>query len=321
MSSSGITNYTVTETDILTDAFEDAAIYGAGEPLGAEDVVLARRKLNLIVKQWTGQIDFAPGLKMWTRRRAYLFLQKAQIQYSMGPTGDNIAEGSYVTSTLASAAILGAGTITLAATAASLGFVNGMIIGILLSTGYIQWTTINGVPAGAVVTLAAVTTAAASSGARVFAYTSKPRRPYDIATAVLRDTRGNDVPMDSSVLLEDYEALPTKSVEGTPCGIYFEAQRTNAQLYLDCAPIDRTQVIRMAYRSYVEDSTALTDDIDFPSEWYRALAAQLAIDLCPAFRRAVTPEMKLKRDEALQIAQNAHPATSNASFETCPDQY
>jgi hypothetical protein len=318
MASSGITSYSVTETDILTDAYENAAIYGSGETIGAEDVVLARRKLNLIVKQWTAQIDFAPGLKMWCRRRAYLFLQKSQIQYSMGPTGDNIAEGSYFTSTTTVNAALGAGTVTLASVT---GLATGMYIGILLSTGSIQWTTINGTPVGLVVTLTATLTASAASGSRVFAYTTKARRPFDLATAVLRDTTGNDVEMQSNLLLEAYEAIPTKSVEGTPTAIYMEAQRTNVQLYLDCAPADRTQVIRLVYRSYVEDSTALTDDIDFPAEWYRPLSAQLAIDLCPAFRRAVTPEMKLMRDEALKIAQNAYPATTTAGYEPDPDCY
>jgi hypothetical protein len=318
MATSGITTYSVTENDIITDAYENAAIYGAGEVLGAEDVVLARRKLNLIFKQWTGQIDFAPGLKMWTRRRAYLFLQKSQIQYAMGPSGDNIAEGSYVTSTTTVNAALGAGAVTLASVS---GFTTGMFIGVLLSTGAIQWTTINGAPVGSVVTLSATLTASALSGSRVFAYATKARRPYDIATAVLRDTHGNDAPMDPTLLLEDYEAIATKSVEGTPCEIYFEAQRTNAQLYLNCAPIDRTQVIRLVYRSYVEDTTAITDDVDFPSEWYRPLSAQLAIDLCPAFRRPVTQEMKLMRDESLRIAQNAHPSNSTASYQSEPDEY
>jgi len=317
MATSGTTSYSVSEIDILTDAFEDAGIYGAGETLGPEDVSLARRKLNLIVKQWVSQIDFAPGLKMWARRRVYLFLQKNQIQYALGPTGDHASE-SYVTTTTTATASLGGSTLTLASVS---GLSSGMFIGVVLSTGFIQWTTISGSPVGSVVTLAATLTASVLSGARVFSYTSKPRRPYDIATAVLRDTSGNDNPMDPNLILEDYESIASKSNPGTPYYLYFEAQRTNAQIYLDCSPSDVTQVIRMVYRSYVEDSTATTDDIDFPSEWYRPLAAQLAIDLCPAFRKPVTQEMKLKRDEALQIAQNAHPATSTAQYEPDPDCY
>ena len=318
MATSGITSFSVTELDIITDAYENAGIYGVGETLGAEDVALARRKLNLIFKQWVGQIDFAPGLKMWCRRRAYLFLQDAQIQYAMGPTGDHIAEGSYVTTTLTANATLGAGTITVASIT---GLATTMFIGIKLDTGVIQWTTINGAPSGSTVTLTATLAAAASSGARVFAYTSKARRPFEIASASLRSTSGSDAPIDTTTLLEEYEAISSKSSEGTPSAIYFEAQRTNAQLYLDCAPSDLTDVIRMVYLSYVEDSTAITDDIDFPAEWYRPLSAQLGMDLCPAFQRPVSQELKLMRDESLKVAQNAHPATTTASFETDPDCY
>lgn len=318
MATSGTTSFSVTENDIITDAYENAAIYGAGDTLGAEDVALARRKLNLIVKQWTSQIDFAPGLKMWCRRRAYLFLQQNQTQYSMGPTGDNIAEGSYTTTTLSAAASQGAGSITVTSIT---GLSTAMYIGVLLSTGAIQWTTINGAPSGSTVTLTATLTAAAASGARVFAYSSKARRPFDLVTAVRRDTSGIDTPVNTSSLIEDYEAIAEKSGTGTPSSIYFEAQRTNAQIYLDCAPTDMTDVIRIVYRSYVEDSTSTTDDIDFPAEWYRPLSAQLSMDLCPAFKRPVSPELKLMRDESLLIAQNAHPATTTAYFDNSPDEY
>lgn len=318
MATSGTTSFSVTELDIITDAYENAGIYGSGETLGAEDVALARRKLNMIVKQLTGQIDYAPGLKMWCRRRAYLFLQDGQIQYSMGPTGDNIADGSYVTTTLTASASLGASTVTVASIT---GLATAMYVGIILSTGAIQWTTINGAPSGSTVTLTATLTAAADSGARLFAYTSKARRPFEITTAVRRDTSGNDTEIDTTTLLEEYEAISSKSAEGTPGAIYFEAQRTNAQIYLDCAPSDLTDVIRMVYLSYVEDSTAITDDIDFPAEWYRPLSAQLAIDLCPAFQRPVTQDMRVARDEAMRIAQNAHPATTTASFDSAGDCY
>lgn len=318
MATSGTTTYSVTETDIITTAYEDAAIYGAGRTISANDYTLARRKLNMIAKQWVAQIDFAPGLKMWTRRTGWLFLQKNQIEYDLGPTGDECAADNYVSTTLSANASNGASTVTLTSVT---GISNTMRIGILLDSGSIHWTTVNGAPVGSVVTLSAVLTGAASSGNVVFSYASKVQRPFELVTAVMRDFDGNDTPMDPQLSLEEYEAIPAKSGLGTPASIYFEAKRTNAVAYLDCSPEDLTSVIRLKFLSYVEDSTDVSDDIDFPAEWYRPLAAQLAIDLCPAFRKPVTAELKGLRDESLQIAQNAYPKTSEASYQPDPDCY
>jgi hypothetical protein len=176
MASSGVVTFTVNESDIITDAMEDIGALGVGESLEADQVATCRRKLNMIAKQWSGNADYAPGFRMWTRRRATVFLQKDQVAYALGPSGDNASE-SYVTSTLATGAALGAGTITLASAA---GISDTMYIGVLLNTGFFQWTTVNGAPAGAVVTLTNVLTAAAAAGARVFAYTTKMRRPLKI---------------------------------------------------------------------------------------------------------------------------------------------
>lgn len=319
MSTSGTTSFSVTELDIITDALQNIGVIGAAEQtVEPEDYVVARRKLNFLIKQWTSNIDFAPGLKMWTRRRGFLFTQANQVVYNLGPTGDECAAESYVTSTLAVAASGGAGTITLAS---ATGFVSAMRIGILLTSGAFQWTTINGAPAGAVVTLTAVLTSAAAIGARVFAYTTKIQRPFEIETGSIRDTSGSDNPIRVSMLLEEYEAVPSKTGTGTPSEAYFEAKRTNATLSLNSQPTNLTEVVRLVYRSYVEDMSATTNDVDFPAEWFRALSAQLSIDLCVPFSRPLTNELKMVRDESLAMAKNAYPERSLVEYQNEPDAY
>jgi hypothetical protein len=317
MPSSGVTSFSVTETEIIQDAFETAGIADPQAGIDPADYATARRKLNMLVKQWASQIDFAPGLKMWTRRRGYLFLQQNQVEYSVGPSGDHATE-SYVSTTLAANAANGASTVTVSS---ATGLSSGMYIAVKLSTGALHWTTINGAPAGAVVTLTAVLTASALSGARVFAYTTKVRRPFELETVSLRDTDSQDTPMDGAMTLPEYEAIASKTSEGTPSRVYFEAQRTNAKVFLDCAPSDATNVIRLGYLSYVEDFTQTTDTVDFPAEWYRALSAQLALDLCPAFQRPITPDMKILRDEALSMARRAYPLNVVSEYQSDPDDY
>lgn len=318
MATSGTTTFSVNVQTVIEDALQNIGVLGVGGSLKAEDSDLAMRKMNLLVKQWVGQADFAPGLKLWTRRRGYLFLQNGQSVYDIGPSGDAAADESYVSTTLAAAASGGAFGLTLASAA---GIASGDNIGVLLSSGDIDWTTVSGAPSGATVALTAALASGAALGARVFTYTNSMRKPFEAVSAVRRDVDGNDEPMDPWMSGEEYEVIGNKSSEGNPSRLYLEARRAVSRVFLDCAPSDVTDVIRMVYLSYIEDFGALDEDVDLPAEWFRPLSAQLSIDLCPAYAKAVTPELKLMRDESLAIARNAYPQKSTAAFCSEPDDY
>lgn len=317
MSTSGTVTFGVTEQDIIADALESINYKDPGETVSADDLVVARRKLNMIVKQWTSQLDFAPGLKMWTRRTAYLFLQKAQVQYSIGPSGDNATE-SYTRTTLSAAAATSASTITVASVT---GITDTYYLGILLDSGSIQWTTVSGAPSGTTVTLAVALTGAASSGSSVFCYQTKTRRPFKLLTGSRRDTSGLDAPVDVEMTLAEYESIYSKTAEGSPSRLYFEAQRTNAVVYLECAPENRSDVLRLPYLSYVEDFSAEANDADFPAEWARPLCLQLGMDLCLPFSRPIPQALPGLLTEALAMARKAYAEEIVLSYESDPDTY
>jgi hypothetical protein len=317
MATSGTVTYSVTELDIITDALENCGVYASNETIRSEDVDLCRRKLNLIYKQWNSQTDFAPGLKMWTRRRATMFLQKDQSIYSLGPSGDNATE-SYVETSLTANAANGASTLTVASVT---GMTSGDFVGVKLNTGAIFWTTINGAPSFPTVTLTAVTTGAAASGNPVFTYTTKMRRPFEILSAQIKDSDDVHSLVNTKMMLGEYESIGVRSTEGTPQNLYFEAQRTNAKIYLDVEPDNTSSVLTMVYTSYIEDTTATTDQVDFPAEWFKPLSWQLTIDICPSYTKQVTPEMKMARDESMRIAQRAYPQENHEFFMTDPDDY
>jgi hypothetical protein len=318
MATSGTVTYSVTELDIITDALQNAGVYAAAETVLSEDVDLCRRKLNLIYKQWNSQTDFAPGLKMWTRRRATMFLQKDQGIYSLGPSGDNTTE-SYVETALTATAVNGAATLTVASVT---GMTTGDYVGVKLDSGSIFWTTINGAPSFPTITLTTVTSGGdAASGQPVFTYTTKMRRPFEILSAQIKNSDDVYAFIDPKVLLEEYESISVRNSQGTPTALYFEAQRTNAKVYLDIQPDDTSSVMSLVYNSYIEDTTVTTDTVDFPAEWFKPLAWQLTLDIAPSYMKPVTPEMKGARDEALRIAQRAYPEVTHAFFMTEPDAY
>jgi hypothetical protein len=316
MATSGTVTYSVTEADIIKDALIEIGYLDPTETPTADDIVTARRKLNLIVKQWTSQLDFAPGLKMWTRRTGYLFLQEDQTKYSLGPSGDHATE-TYVQTTLSTDEAIGSTSLSLTSTTGMSASDN---IGIVLDDGSIHWTTISGAP-GAPTTIATGLASAATSGNVVFAYTTKMRRPFELLSGVLRDADGNDSPIDVNLSLQEYEAIYSKGSEGSPSRLYFEAQRTNAVAYIDCAPEDVTKVIRLPYLSYIEDFSAQANDADFPIEWARPLCLQLANDCCRPFGREPKQSLKLDLQEALTMARKAYPETAVLEYQSEPDEY
>jgi hypothetical protein len=317
VSTSGVVTYSVNEADIIKDALIEIGYLDPTETPSADDITTARRKLNLLVKQWVSQIDFAPGLKMWTRRTGYVFLQSGQSRYTLGPSGDNATE-TYASTTLSASAAASDSTVTVTS---ATGIATTYYIGVELDSGSIQWTTVNGAPVGSTVTLTDVLTGAASSGNRVFCYQTKVRRPFDLLTGSLRDTDGSDAPIDVGMTLAEYESIPSKGTDGSPSRLYFEAQRTNAVVYLDCEPDDVTKVIRLVYLSYIEDFSAQTDDADFPAEWSRPLCLQLANDCCRPFGRNPPPTLKQDLMEALAMARKAYPDITVLSYQSEPDEY
>ena len=184
MSTSGSVNFSQNRDQIITRALNILDIVGIGRTPSATQISHAADVLNMLIKSWQGQTDFARGLKVWARKRGYLFLQTGQHEYTL--PGDHWTN-SYVTTTTTAAAISGASTIDIAS---ATGMTASDYLGVELSTGALQWTTISGAPS-TTLTLAASLTANVASGARVFAYTTRATRPLSLLAAVRRDVRGN----------------------------------------------------------------------------------------------------------------------------------
>lgn len=310
MATSGDDTFSVSRDDIINAAYEGIGMKGIGRVLSAEDIEKAALRLNLIVKQWMGTADFAPGLKMWSRKTGYLFLQDGTYEYTLGPSGSH-ATSSYVSTTLSAALAIAA---TAATVASITGISSGDNIGLEMSNGSLHWTTVNGAPSGSTVTLTTGPTVACDSGAKVYAYTSKVRRPLEILTMVRRNNDGIDDPM-YQMLRETYELIADKDATGTPTQYLYESTLTNGTLYLDTAPDDVTDVLRFIFLRPIEDFDASTDTPDFPQQWYRPLVNQLGMDLGPGFGKDISA-VKLLRDESLSIAQNWDAETTNVFFQS-----
>lgn len=313
MTTSGTYSFTVTRDDIIREAMLNIGKLGEAEVPTAQETTDCARKLNMLVKQWMGKADFAPGLKMWTRRHGDLFLSNATGQYNLGPTGDNWTNQSYQRQTTATAAA--------AATSiqAPISNVNASdYIGIVLDSGALFWTTVSGAPSGSTITLSAGLPSQASSGAFVFNYTTKAQIPIEIETVVLRYNNGNDVPL-GIMTVQEYDALPLKSSTtyvGDPNAIYYEPQLSNGVLYTDVgAAADVTKRLHMTWLEPIQDFNNPTDNPEFPQEWFLPLSGGLSKQIAPMFRAVWDQLMEENYKESLSIARALYAETSSLHFE------
>ena len=304
---------TVTRDDIIKYGMRKIGVLKRGQTLGAEDIADAAFALNLIIKQLQDKSDGSPSVKMWLRKRLVLFLQNDQYEYHVGSSADDhcAAEDDLLETTISSAESSGASTLTLASVS---GAATAYYIGLYQDNGVIHWTTINGVPSGNVVTLAAVTTFDAASGNKVYVYSTKVEPPLYLLTRYYRNENGDDWPL-GDMTLEEYDLIPDKDEQGTPGSFYYEKQRTEGVFYLDTAAEDARDTIRMTVHYPAQDMDNASDNFDFSDVWLRPLGYLLGLDLAPEYDIEIDQGLMALAMDAAKIARDTDPEETDAIFE------
>jgi hypothetical protein len=335
-------SFSMTITDAVREAMLNIGALGESEVPTAQEFTDCQRKANMLVKQWMGKQDFAPGLKMWTRQRGDLFISSTQGVYQLGPTGDNWAGGcaalpnqNYGADQLI--AVTNSGSAVLSVGVGSTGnYTVGDFIVVQVSTGDIFSSTIASFSTGAgTVTMSAVLPAGvtAATGANIWNFTIKGQRPLAILTAVLRDSNSNDIPLNV-MTLEDYEYLPTKAMPtylGDPTAWYYESQIGSDQytpiisgggrFYTDVGGAqDVTKHIHCVYLRPIMDLVNPGDNFEFPQQWYRPICWGLSKEICAMFDAEWTKDMEDSLMESLGMARQADPETTSLYFNPFDDQ-
>lgn len=311
MATSNSFNFSATASDVITEAMETAGIIAAGETITSADQTSCLRTLNMMVKQWSGNFDFAPGLKAFSRKVGYVFLQKNQGSYTLGPSGDN-ATLSYVSTTMR---VAGSGTDTTLEITSSTGMTAADIIGIELDSGTIQWTTISSVTDGDTIVIpASGLTSAVAAGNRIFSYTTKLIRPLYIENCELRDTSTVDTLM-YPMTADQYARISNKTSASLPSQFRYDNTLINGTLYLDVEPSDVTYVIRITFMAPAEDYDAAANDIAYPQEWYLPLALGLAKLITPKFEQKWGDTNESNLQSALAMARASYGETTDLYFQ------
>lgn len=276
MATSGSTDFDLTRDQIIKGALRNLGVLDPNETPTSEDIDTASEALNIMCKTWAVE-----GLFQWNTREYIVFLTVGQQSYGIG-TGatDHVVDvDELVTTALAVAA--SSTDVTITVDSAS-DIASGDNIGIVYSSTAIHWTTVNGAPAGAVVTLTDAMPADAAVDAVVYAYTNKAGRPLQVTNARRRLQATSSTPSDNSIFVnnrEEYFELPNKASRGKATQVYYDPQRTIGRLYVWPTADVVTDQVRLTCVKQVEDFDSLSNNADFPQEWISALKYGLAFEL------------------------------------------
>lgn len=265
MATSGSVDYNRTRNEIIDGALRLIGKSGRGKTPAAADIDDADEALNILVKHLQ-----ASGVHLWKVKEATLFIIKGTAEYSFPGAHCTL---SYVETDVKVVASSGASTIDVDSIT---GMTTGDFIGIALDDGTLQWTTINGAPAGDTVTLTDVLTDDVSVDATVFVYTTKIGRPLRVIDARRKDAQ--DVPIDVTSR-EEYFALPNKTSTGKVNQVYYDPQLTTGLFYIWQTGSVVDDKLGLDLMLPLEDFDSSNDDPDFPQEWLKPLKWLLASDL------------------------------------------
>lgn len=281
MTTSGTSSYNASLLQIITEALALIRVGVAEEPLTAEQIQDATRSMNLMVKAWQ-----ADGLHLWTKEEGVIFLEYGVPQYGLGGTNStrSCLYSDLVTTALAADAVAGAFAVTVDD---ATGIANGDQVAVEIGGNLLQWTTVNGAPAGNVVTLTAALSEDVLTDGAVFAYTTKLLRPTRLLQA-RRRLFSPDMQDFQDIWLTiqerpDYYNQPTKLQPGTETMIYYDPQLVTGLMQLWQAPSVETDLVLFTFERPLEDFTALPQTADFPQEWLETLAYNLAFRLAPKY--------------------------------------
>jgi hypothetical protein len=211
------------------------------------------------------------------------------------------------------------------ATAITVSSTTGMtaadVIGFVLNTGALGWSTITTVDSSTTLTIAANSLGAADSGKVVYTYTSKAQRFVTIESALLRDNSAvgqpTDLPIPVYTDVGQYEALAQKLAPGDPTAILVEPTRLNTVVTCNFATANSWKTLRLTviYPAEDYDAAAGSDDIAYPQEYFAALEWELAFRLAPKFGKPWTQSMQTVYQTCVLEGINLNPDNTSESFE------
>lgn len=309
MTTSGVTTLSYTVNDIFSEALDDLGVIGDGQTISGNYFSRCKKACNMLLQEWKAQ-----GAHLWTQKEGYLFITSGATSYDFASAR---VVNSYTKTTTSAASSSGGSNVTVTS---ATGISNADVIGVLLDGGSIQWTTVNGAPAGSVVTLTDALTDDVASGNAVYHYSasatfSAAERVMSVRT---RDASGYEIDLNM-LARDDYFSLPDKDSTGFPVAAYTDRQRDSIVMYLWPTPDTSIYVIPFSYERRLDMVTQATETIDIPEYWFNALTLNLALRVALRFGCSLQRYqlLSVQAKDALDLAMTFDKETTDFRFKLC----
>jgi hypothetical protein len=284
---SGEFGFTMTVEELISEGYAVLKMGVDGEAITGDMYNRALITLNLLLQSFQ-----ADGLTLSIQNNGSLFLVGGQTSY---PVSSSNIINDYTETALSVAAVATDTTVTVDDDA---DITDGDTIGILLDSGEIQWTTVNGTPAANVVTLTDALTGAAGIDNNVFNYSGTLNKISRLMDVNRLDDFSTENPMEICSR-QDYFVLADKTAEGVPSQVYFNRQTQTFYLYP--TPQDGQNVLKFNYEQVFDAAVNPSDVLLFPAYYYEAIVYGLSKRLGLKYR--VPPDvMQL----AITMAEETH---------------
>ena len=267
MATSGSIDYTVSSTDIITEALEQCGVLAEGQAPNSDQLASSLRTLNMLTKHWQ-----AAGLNLFAVQTLYLFPKKTQQSYIISSSTTDHVTSSFVKVLTTATASSGASSIVVDDYS---NINDGDYIGIQQGT-VIQWTTVNGTPVSTTISLATTLDADVAVGATVYVYTSKAFRPMRVLEAYDHNDAGNTDLELLQISRMSYNRLNNKATTGRVNQIYYDPQIVSPKVYIWPTVDNEANYIKLFVQRTLEDQDDVGNSPDYPQEWYLPLAMNLA---------------------------------------------
>ena len=284
MATSGSSNFNLTRNQIVQEAFALIGEYGLGRTISAEDEARALNALNMMVKAWS-----AKGTYIWSTEEGVLLFADNVGQYTLSNDSTSARaclKSDFVISELTSAHSASDTTIEVDSTT---GMTAADIVGVVLDSDVIHWTTIVSVDSSTQITLTSGLATVAANNNNVYTFTSRITKPLKITSARL--ISGIDSTTSTTkterilapLTRQEYYELANSTSNGTPTSYYYSPDLTTGQLNLWPRPDDPETYLEFTYMRHLEDFDSAADNADFPVEWLETITYQLALRLAVIF--------------------------------------
>jgi hypothetical protein len=271
MTVSGSFDNNATVREIIDDALSYCGKKSLAQTTDPNLSETCRKTFDWMLKFWQGR-----NIGLWLIDDITLFLAAGTQSY------DIYGSGTHATTEFVKTEIATAGSATdLTIDVDSItGMTNGDYIGIELDDGTLQWTTINGVPAGTTVTITAALTDDTAVDNHVYTYTTKAQKFLDLVDVQFHQEDDTEYPINE-ISREAYKSLSQKSSTGRCTQIYtdFRIDRVTVNVWPTADSVKT--YINMSARRRIDDLDSLSNTIAVPPEWLLPLSTNLAYWIAP----------------------------------------